>query len=188
MVFVRKVPGRSGAMKVQIAERRARRDVVLENIGTAHDEAELAVLMEVARARLRPGQDAFDLGLDEATARPGRASGVITGKRSALLWEVLTSAYEQLGFDVLDDGPFMELVLARLIEPTSTADSVRVLEEIGAPHAGATHLLPGAGTRGGTRLPRAGRRGLLRTRRSPRRPDSGPLRRDHPVFRGRARG
>lgn len=30
MVFVRKVPGRSGATKVQVAERRAGRDVVLE--------------------------------------------------------------------------------------------------------------------------------------------------------------
>ena len=49
MVFVRKVPGRSGSTKVQVAERRAGRDVVLEHVGTARSEAELAVLM--ARAR-----------------------------------------------------------------------------------------------------------------------------------------
>jgi hypothetical protein len=39
MVFVRKSPGRSGAVRVQIAERRAGRDVVLEHVGTAHDDA-----------------------------------------------------------------------------------------------------------------------------------------------------
>lgn len=134
MVFVRKVPGRSGATKVQIAERRARRDVVLETIGTAHDDAELALLMDVARERVRPGQQALDLGLEEAPGEAGRSPGVITSKRCALLWEVLTSAYARLGFDVLDDEAFMQVVLARLVEPTSKADSVRVLDEIGVPH------------------------------------------------------
>jgi hypothetical protein len=57
--------------------------------------------------------------------------GVITAKRSALLWQVLTTAYARLGFDVLDDEAFAQLVLARIIEPTSKADSVRVLNEIG---------------------------------------------------------
>ena len=79
MVFVRKSAGRSGSTKVQIAERRAGRDVVLEHVGTARSEAELAVLLAEARLRLRPGQDALELGLqdddratDEGTAdRPG---------------------------------------------------------------------------------------------------------------------
>jgi hypothetical protein len=56
VVFVRKAAGRSGATKVQIAERRDGRDVVLEHVGTAHDEAELAALMAVARSKLYPGQ------------------------------------------------------------------------------------------------------------------------------------
>ncbi|HET6685100.1 MAG TPA: IS1634 family transposase [Jiangellaceae bacterium] len=62
-------------------------------------------------------------------------SGVITGKQSALLWHVLTSVYARLGFDALDDAAFAQLVLARIIEPTSKADSLRVLEEIGVAHA-----------------------------------------------------
>ena len=45
VVFVRKVPGRSGSIKVQLAERRGGRDVVLEHIGTARSDAELAILM-----------------------------------------------------------------------------------------------------------------------------------------------
>ena len=135
MVFIRRSAGRSGSTKVQLAERRAGRNVILEHIGTAHDEAELAVLMEVARERLRPGQAAFDLGLDEAPSGVGRAPGVITGKRSAVLWSVLTGAYARLGFDVLGDEAFKQLVLARLVEPTSKADSLRVLDEIGVPHA-----------------------------------------------------
>lgn len=56
-------------------------------------------------------------------------------KRSAVLWRVLTSAYARLGFDVVDDDAFAQLVLARLVEPTSMADSLRVLDEIGVAHA-----------------------------------------------------
>lgn len=135
MVFVRKPPGRSGSTKVQIAQRRAGRDVVLEHIGTARGEAELAVLMAEARRRLRPGQEALDLELDEENGGQSSRLAVITGKHSALLWRVLASVYQRLGFDVIADEAFQELVLARIIEPTSKADSQRVLNEAGVAHA-----------------------------------------------------
>ncbi|WP_246958412.1 IS1634 family transposase, partial [Brachybacterium sp. Marseille-Q7125] len=44
----------------------------------------------------------------------------------------LASAYTRLGFDVVDDRVFRDLVIARLIEPTSKVDSLRVLAECGA--------------------------------------------------------
>jgi transposase len=40
---------------------------------------------------------------------------------------------QPLGFDVLGDDEFRAMVLARIVEPTSKAEVVRVLEEIGAP-------------------------------------------------------
>ena len=133
MVFIRKSAGRSGATKVQIAERRGGRNHILEHVGTARSEAELAVLMVEAGRRLRPGQESLEL---EGAGMPERGrSGVITGKRSALLWHVLTSVYSRLGFDALGDAAFQEMVLTRIIEPTSKADSLRVLEEIGVEHA-----------------------------------------------------
>ena len=129
---MRKSPGRSGSTKVQIAERRAGRDVVVEHVGTARTDAELAVLMARARRRLHEGQAALDLDLGEleddgVSERPG----LITSKRSELLWNVLTGAYARLGFDVIGDDAFEQLVLARIVEPTSKADSVRVLTELG---------------------------------------------------------
>jgi hypothetical protein len=57
VVFVRRVPGRSGSTKVQLAERRAGRDVVLDHVGTARSEAELAVLIAGA-AELSVGSQA----------------------------------------------------------------------------------------------------------------------------------
>ncbi len=49
------------------------------------------------------------------------------------LWDALCRAYEGLGFDAATGGDvvFRDLVLARIIEPTSKLDSLRVLEEVG---------------------------------------------------------
>ncbi|MFI7431605.1 hypothetical protein ACIBPB_31960 [Micromonospora sp. NPDC049836] len=52
------------------------------------------------------------------------------------MWEVLNGLYDDLGLDRLGDNAFRALVLARVIERTSKADTVRVLTEIGvaSPH------------------------------------------------------
>lgn len=136
MVFVRRSPGRSGATKVQIAERRDGRDVVLEHVGTAHDDAELAALMAVARQKLYPGQGELALEGISGPVVDGRAgTAVITSKSNAVLWQVLRTGYDRLGFDAIDDEAFAQLVLARIVEPTSKADSLRVLDDLGISHA-----------------------------------------------------
>ena len=131
--FVRKVPTASGARAVQVVHKQGRAIVGIEHIGSAHDEARLAVLVEIARQRLHPGQESFDLAAGSSPAGAG-VGAPITSTRSRLLWDTLTSAYAALGFEALGDEAFRAMVLARIIEPTSKADSLRVLEEIGAPH------------------------------------------------------
>lgn len=130
---MRKVPTASGARAVQIVHKQGRQVVGIEHIGSAHDDAQLALLLEIARQRLHPGQGVLDLG---AGTEAGGGSGVgarVAATRSRLLWEMLSGAYERLGFDVLGDEAFAAMVLARIIEPTSKADTIRVLEEVGAP-------------------------------------------------------
>jgi Transposase DDE domain len=184
--FVRKVRTASGAVAVQIVTRRGRRVEQVEHFGSAHSDAELALLVSAARERLAAGQDTLDLGdlaaaaprmdqvadwtserrrdgsgqqaLDEPGSPPGRSSsnlaavsarsagssrrgrppavnggGRVVSTSSLLLWQVLTDAYARVGFDVLGDEAFRAMVLARIVEPTSKADTVRVLAEIGAP-------------------------------------------------------
>lgn len=57
---------------------------------------------------------------------------------------MLSEAYDRLGFGAVGDETFKSLVLGRIIEPTSKADALRVLEEVGAP-ARAADGLPGPG-------------------------------------------
>lgn len=63
----------------------------------------------------------------------GRAKvrGKVVSTSSLLLWDVLAGAYADLGFDALADNAFRAMVLARIVEPASKADTLRVLEEVG---------------------------------------------------------
>jgi len=112
----------------------------IEHIGSAHDDAELAVLKAAASQRLAAGQGELPLG-------PGFASGSgggplpITSSRAGHLLEALNCGYDVLGLDRAAGGDevFRQLVLARIIEPSSKLDSLRVLEEAGvAPPSYAT--------------------------------------------------
>jgi len=134
--FIRKVPTASGARAVQIVHKRGRRVVGIEHIGSAHDDAALAMLMEIARQQLHAGQEVLDLDADSppGPAAAGSLSGArVAGTRSQLLWDVLEAAYARVGFDAVGDQTFKALVLGRVIEPTSKADTLRVLADVGVP-------------------------------------------------------
>lgn len=40
-------------------------------------------------------------------------------------------AYERIGFSVIKDDAFKQLVFARIVEPTTKADTPRVIEQLG---------------------------------------------------------
>jgi hypothetical protein len=134
VAYVRTVRTASGATAVQIvhSSRRGSRDI--EHVGSAHNGAELELLQAVARQRLVGGQGELDLGVAAEPAEPAAGGPLpITSSRMGHLWDALTDAYRVLGFDQATGGDevFSQLVLARIIEPTSKLDSLRVLEETG---------------------------------------------------------
>jgi Transposase DDE domain len=129
VAYVRTVKTSSGATAVHVwSSRRGSRSI--EHIGSAHDEAGVAALKATAVQRLAGGQVHLDLGLaqrSEAEPLP------ITSSRAGHLWDALCRGYDVLGFQEAAGGDhvFRQLVLARIIEPTSKADSLRVLDETG---------------------------------------------------------
>ena len=144
--YLRQVKTASGATAVQVVAKDHGVRRIVEHLGSAHDEAELAALMRLGRQRLLAGQQVLDLGPalnDDADEVGGQAPGdggavrrpQIISRRSAWLIEALRSAYRRLGLGeaVGGDRAFEQMVAARLIEPTSKADTPRVLSEIGWP-------------------------------------------------------
>ena len=150
--FLREVKTASGAMAVQIAVKEGRRDKVIEHLGSAHTQAELAALMEIGRRRIAPDQLALDLSPvpsapPPASSGPANVGAVVASKRSALLWDVLHGAYTRLGLGeaVGGDRAFEQMVLARLIEPTSKAQVPCVLADLGLESASVRTLFRSLG-------------------------------------------
>lgn len=139
---------------MQIAESVAGRRRIVRHVGSARDEVELGLLMAQARRLLADdAQGELDLGLSLPTAKvamvpapaatlfdqQGAASprrAVVPGPQvlrttSGLLFDALAGVYADLGFDALDDEVFRDLVIARVVEPTSLLDVDRVLADLG---------------------------------------------------------
>jgi Transposase DDE domain len=132
--YVRTVKTASGATAVQVvySSRRGSRDI--EHIGSAHDEAELEALKAAARQRMADGQGELGLGLEPAElARAGGGPLPVRSSRMGQLADALEQGYRVLGLEDAAGGDevFRQLVLARIIEPSSKLDSLRVLEEAG---------------------------------------------------------
>jgi len=125
MAFIRKVKTASGATAVQIAHKEHGKIVRIEHIGSAHTEADIENLLTLARQRLRGTQ----LILFPETISPLKIS--LKQSVSHLLLQALIEQYYLLGFGQLKDDVFAYLCIARIVEPTSKLDSLRVLAELG---------------------------------------------------------
>lgn len=133
MAYVRTVRTSSGATAVQIVHSSRRGSRSIEHLGSAHSPEEVEALKAVAAQRLVEGQAELDLGLAVAAAAASGGPLEIVSSRMGHLLDALSRAYAALGFDetTAGDEVFRQLVLARIIEPTSKEDSVRVLAETG---------------------------------------------------------
>ncbi|GAB4998258.1 IS1634-like element ISMsm6 family transposase [Mycobacterium avium subsp. hominissuis] len=154
MVWIRRVRTASGATAVQIAESVGGLRRIVRHVGSARDEAELGLLVEQARRLLADdAQRELDLGITPKAVKaemvPPPAATLFTDvgepaprqlvarprvlkSCSGLLYDVLARVYASLGFsDAVGDEVFRDLVIARVVEPTSLLDVDRVLAELG---------------------------------------------------------
>jgi hypothetical protein len=126
---------------------------IVRHVGSAHDEGELGLLVAQASALIvGDGQDELDLGLqavsrqvnlieapqpalfaEQKESRARRWVGAPTVRRtsSRLLYDALAGVFDEFGFDIVGDDTFRDLVIARIVEPTSLLDVDRVLCDLG---------------------------------------------------------
>lgn len=153
MVWIRRVRTASGATAVQIVESVAGRRRIVWHVGSAHDEAELGLLIAQASELIADDlQGVLDLGMQvpqraaallgtpaqpalhgQAAERSRRRVPAPTVMRTAsrLLYDALGGVFDELGFGVVQDECFRDLVIARVVEPTSLLDVDRVLADLG---------------------------------------------------------
>jgi hypothetical protein len=153
VAYVRKVRTASGAVAVQVVRKHRGQRTILAHVGSAHTDAQLGILLERASRIVAEDQGVLDF---EVAARTQRVDGVAdwragelipsrsrpkgapappgrtTATCSRLLYDVIGTVYDWLGLDAVDDAVFRDLVIARVVEPTSKADAARVLADLGA--------------------------------------------------------
>ncbi len=110
---------------MQVVQKESGRIVSLKHIGSAHTEHERRALLILAQDQLHRNQPSL-------FPETQKALGLILRRSSSdLLFRVLHTYYRILGFDALDDLDFLHLCVARMVEPTSKLDSLRVLVDLG---------------------------------------------------------
>ena len=125
MAFIRKVKTKSGATAVQIAHKVAGQLAKLKHLGSAHNPKDLETLISLAKEKLR-GDQIFLFPNQE-----NKLQIKLRRSSSNFLFQVLSKQYQKLGFSCLNDSDFANLCIARIVEPTSKLDSLRVLSDLG---------------------------------------------------------
>jgi hypothetical protein len=139
--YIRKVRTTSGATAIQIAHKEHGQVVGIEHLGSTHNDEELRLLLELARTKLvADGQQSLfggpgaltSSGLDpNLDLHLSPLTITLLRSYSDLLYYTLARQYTSLGFDDLGDKMFKNICIARIVEPVSKLDSVRVLSELG---------------------------------------------------------
>lgn len=119
---------------MQIAHKIGGQLVKLEHLGSAHSSKELETLIFLAKERLRGNQ--MFLFPDQGN----KLQIKLRQSSSHLLFQVLNTQYQKLGFSQLEDLDFAHLCIARIVEPTSKLDSLRVLVDLGVRGPSKTQL------------------------------------------------
>ena len=134
MASIRKTRTASGAWAVQVVRYVNRRLVVLKHVGSAHDAAEVEVLMRQARTwyEAQP-QGALFPAQEPSLLLEGTE---FLGAWHTLTHTVLRQVAEHCGFHALDEPMLLDLAVMRLVDPTSKLRSLQLLEDhFGIHHA-----------------------------------------------------
>ena len=125
--FIKKYKSKNGGTIIQVVCKHGRAVKRIVHIGTAHTAEHLDSLIALANDVIHKDQLALELFGED----PLGLSLVLESTHSKLLWDTLVSIYTLLGFNAIKDEIFKQLVLARIIEPSSKADTLRILEDLG---------------------------------------------------------
>lgn len=108
MAFIRRVKTKSGATAIQVAYKAYGKIVKLKHIGSAHTDKEISLLENLAKQYL---PEASQVSLFPEIM-PQETPVLLRQSCSRLLYDSLSSLYEELGFDSLVDEDFRRLCIA----------------------------------------------------------------------------
>ncbi|MDI6766220.1 MAG: IS1634 family transposase [Bacteroidota bacterium] len=129
MFYIRTTKTTSGARAVQIVQYQNRKTIIVQHIGSSHDEQELTILKQTAR-------DWIETNAHQTSLFPSSRSTIIPlqqcqylGFRYGLLYETLNRLLTMFKFHLLHNKLLTDLVIARIAEPGSKLQSLAFLKQ-----------------------------------------------------------
>lgn len=129
MYRIREVKTGSGAIAVQVIRYQNRKRIVYKHIGSAHNEAELQALKQLATEVANKASHQLAL-FEEQNSDIFFEPSEFLGVYYLFLYEALQSICLQIGFNGISDRLLQDLVIIRIVEPASKLRSIELLEEL----------------------------------------------------------
>jgi len=130
MFHIRKTKTQSGKTAVQVVRYQQRRLIVVKHIGSSDSEIDLASLYDRARQWIGQASKQYKLFSDESQ-QPHHSLDEFNyvGFRYTLVYETLNQLFRRFKFHQLRKQLFVDLVIARIIEPCSKLQTIEYLKE-----------------------------------------------------------
>lgn len=131
-LFIRRVKTNSQATAVQVVHQDRGHRKIVKHLGSAHDEAAVALLETQDAEHIEQLRGAAQQSFDFTGASSSASSPVVqgAGSRARVLWEVLNVVYERIGLRCCGFRGLPGSGDRRLIRPASKLKSLEVLERL----------------------------------------------------------
>ncbi|MDR0822661.1 MAG: IS1634 family transposase [Endomicrobium sp.] len=127
--YICKEKFKDGRVRIKVVDKDGRRRIGVKHIGVAHNEKEIDTLLILAREEMR---DPNQLELKLFDDKEGVEQRIIQKRAySKYLFESLGEIYDGLKFNEIKDETFKQMTIARIIEPASKLDTIRILKKLG---------------------------------------------------------
>jgi len=126
-VFVRKKPNNSGTVSVQVIDKSRERFKVIKTIGSSADERELELMVAEAKRHIQKLTGVQEIDFYDYQSMYAQVLSSITAHKLVGIEYVLGKLFDAIGFNVIKDPLFKELVLYRLVFPASKLKTTEFL-------------------------------------------------------------
>ncbi len=130
MFRVRTARTSSGATAVQVVRYESGKMIMVKHIGSAHNQKELLALRAIAALWMEKTSKQPSLFPDRGTSASEQLTQYqYVGFRYAMMYESLYELCKVFGFQWLRNKLLVDLVIARIVEPSSKVHSIEFLKE-----------------------------------------------------------
>jgi hypothetical protein len=134
MMFIRSVQTKTGSTQIQVVQKVGRVNRVIKHFGTARSPLEVSQLREQAQTYMDEKRIASGtISLFDSRYDSSALDSLLSRVRFPHVWDTVTHGflshcYDTIGFSCVVDTCFADLVVARIIEPTSKRRTRDMLE------------------------------------------------------------